>query len=93
MSVNWTALTSSFTPPESGTTDGEGGHYGDDVNGPESAMSESEERPYAALGHVEQLPGSDASAVPVDQDDPRRRPGRCGKRRRISTPVLEFMSR
>ena len=33
-------------------------------------MSESEERPYAVLADVEQLPGSDASALPVDQDDP-----------------------
>ena len=33
-------------------------------------MSESEETPYAALADVEQLPGSGASAVPVDQDAP-----------------------
>jgi HAD superfamily hydrolase (TIGR01490 family) len=33
-------------------------------------MSEPEETPYAALADVEQLPGSGASAVPVDQDAP-----------------------
>ena len=33
-------------------------------------MSESEDTPYAALADVEQLPGSGASAVPVDQDAP-----------------------
>jgi HAD superfamily hydrolase (TIGR01490 family) len=39
------------------------------VTGPEIAMSKSEAPP-AHTGHVESLPGSDASAIPVDQDHP-----------------------
>ena len=33
-------------------------------------MSRSEGKPSAHVGHVESLPGSDASAIPVDHDDP-----------------------
>ena len=33
-------------------------------------MSRSEGKPPAHVGHVESLPGSDASAIPVDHDDP-----------------------
>jgi HAD superfamily hydrolase (TIGR01490 family) len=33
-------------------------------------MSRSEGTPPAHVGHVESLPGSDASAIPVDHDDP-----------------------
>jgi HAD superfamily hydrolase (TIGR01490 family) len=33
-------------------------------------MSKSEGKPLAHVGHVESLPGSDASAIPVDHDDP-----------------------
>jgi HAD superfamily hydrolase (TIGR01490 family) len=33
-------------------------------------MSKSEQAPAEQVGHVESLPGSDASAIPVDQDSP-----------------------
>jgi HAD superfamily hydrolase (TIGR01490 family) len=33
-------------------------------------MSESEQAPTEQVGHVEPLPGSDASAIPVDQESP-----------------------
>ncbi len=38
-------------------------------------MSRSEGKPPAHVGHVESLPGSDASAIPVDHDDPRAAAG------------------
>lgn len=38
-------------------------------------MSRSEGKPSAHVGHVESLPGSDASAIPVDHDDPRAAAG------------------
>jgi HAD superfamily hydrolase (TIGR01490 family) len=38
--------------------------------GPDSAMNRAEDTPPAHVGHVESLPGSDASAIPVDHDDP-----------------------
>ena len=38
-------------------------------------MSKPEGTPPAPLGHVESLPGSDASAIPVDHDDPRAASG------------------
>jgi HAD superfamily hydrolase (TIGR01490 family) len=41
-----------------------------DVSGPESAMSKAEPAPPDQVRHVESLPGSDASAVPVDQNSP-----------------------
>ena len=33
-------------------------------------MNEPDGTPAAHIGHVESLPGSDASAIPVDHDDP-----------------------
>src|SRR3954454_10734694 len=41
-----------------------------DVSGPERAMSKSEPAPPEQVGHVESLPGTDASAIPVDQSSP-----------------------
>ena len=41
-----------------------------DVSGPESAISKAEPAPPEQVGHVESLPGTDASAVPVDQSSP-----------------------
>jgi len=38
-------------------------------------MSRSEGKPSVHVGHVESLPGSDASAIPVDHDDPRAAAG------------------
>ncbi|HJV13632.1 MAG TPA: HAD-IB family hydrolase [Propionibacteriaceae bacterium] len=40
------------------------------MSGPESTMSNSEQAPVEQVGHVESLPGSDASAIPVDQESP-----------------------
>jgi HAD superfamily hydrolase (TIGR01490 family) len=40
------------------------------VIGPDSAIGKSEGTPAAHVGHVESLPGSDASAIPIDHDDP-----------------------
>jgi HAD superfamily hydrolase (TIGR01490 family) len=46
------------------------GHYGDDVTGSESASTEPDDTASAPVGHVEPLPGSDGSAIPVHHDDP-----------------------
>jgi HAD superfamily hydrolase (TIGR01490 family) len=40
------------------------------VIGPQNAMSGSEGKPPGYVGEVESLPGSDASAIPVDHNDP-----------------------
>ena len=42
---------------------------------PDSAIGKSEGTPPANLGEVESLPGSNASAIPVDHDDPRAAAG------------------